>query len=150
MKIFWSETKTQNKQLYPISVILCVQNLSRHDTRSELVTQKGSTRGSSARHRRPSLDTRSDKETEYNCGTTNADTLSIDNNVIQAAKITVGRYRGRMVAIKSLGKKKLKTDGVKFLKEMKQVLICDVLYSVQLHVGSWLCITKCLLLNKFY
>ncbi|XP_078333485.1 atrial natriuretic peptide receptor 1-like [Crassostrea virginica] len=97
-------------------------NLSRHDTRSELVTQKGSTRGSSARHRRPSLDTRSDKETEYNCGTTNADTLSIDNNVIQAAKITVGRYRGRMVAIKSLGKKKLKTDGVKFLKEMKQVI----------------------------
>lgn len=146
--------KTQKKQLYPISVtgILCVQNLSRHDTRSELVTQKGSTRGSSARHRRPSLDTRSDKETEYNCGTTNADTLSIDNNVIQAAKITVGRYRGRMVVIKSLGKKKLKTDGVKFLKEMKQVLICDVLYSVQLHVGSvsWLCITKCLLLNKFH
>lgn len=97
-------------------------NLSRHDTSSELATRKGSAGESPLRHRRPSLGSRSDKETEYNCGTTNADTLSMDNNVVQSTNITVARYRGRMVAIKSLRKKKLKTDGVKFLKEMKQVI----------------------------
>lgn len=102
------------------------QNLSRHDTSSELATRKGSAGESPLRHRRPSLGSRSDKETEYNCGTTNADTLSMDNNVVQSTNITVARYRGRMVAIKSLRKKKLKTDGVKFLKEMKQVRSCSL------------------------
>lgn len=104
-----------------------LQNLSRHDTSSELATRKGSAGESPLRHRRPSLGSRSDKETEYNCGTTNADTLSMDNNVVQSTNITVARYRGRMVAIKSLRKKKLKTDGVKFLKEMKQVRSCSLI-----------------------
>lgn len=87
------------------------------------MTRKGSTSETYVRHRRPSITSRSDKGTEYTTGgTTNADTLSMDNNVLQASKVTIARYKGRMVAIKSLRKKRLKTDAVKFLKEMKQVL----------------------------
>ncbi|XP_061166744.1 atrial natriuretic peptide receptor 1-like [Saccostrea echinata] len=98
-------------------------NLSRNDSSSDLAMRKDSVGTASIqRHRRLSITSRSDKGTEYTGGTTNADTFSMDNNVIHNSKITVARYRGRLVALKSLRKKKFKTDGVKFLKEMKEVI----------------------------
>lgn len=100
------------------------QNFFCYDISSELVIWKGSVGELLLCYRWLSFGSCLDKEIEYNCGMMNVDILFMDNNVVQSINIMVVCYRGCMVVIKLFRKKKLKMDGVKFLKEMKQVWFC--------------------------